>query len=169
VNGQAVRAFVPVLSPDGTEQVGVEVVGIMVPRALTLMMESISMLPLGLAGGLGVGVLGAWVLAANVKRQMFNLEPPEIARILEERVALVAALSEGLIAVAQDGTITVINEEAQRVTGVGAEAVGRNVLDVIPNTGLLETIRSGQSQYNQQMLLGHHVVVTNRVPVLIPA
>lgn len=167
VNGRAVRAFAPVLSPNGTEQVGVVVVGIMVPSLLAFLQQAIVMLPLGLAGGLAVGVLGAWLLAAHVKKQMFNLEPPQIARILEERVAVVSALSEGLVAVAQDGTITVVNEEAQRITGVGPDAVGRNVMEVMPNSQLLETTRTGQTAYNQQMLLGRKIVVTNRVPVRI--
>ena len=167
VNGRAVRAFAPVLSPGGTEQAGVVVVGIMEPSLLELLRQAIVMLPLGLAGGLAVGILGAWLLAAHVKKQMFDLEPPVIARILEERVAVLSALSDGLIAVDQGGTITMINEEAQRITGVGACAVGRNVLEVIPNSRLLETTLTGQTAYNQQLLLGRKLVVSNRVPVRI--
>ncbi|MGE5672877.1 MAG: ATP-binding protein [Mycobacterium leprae] len=167
VNGESVRAFVPVLAPDSHEQVGVVVVGIMAPHLLDLVRDFSLPILLGVVGSLAVAVLGAQVLASNVKRQMFNLEPPEIARMLEERVAVFSALSEGLIAVAQDGRITVINEEAQRMIGVGPEVVGRSVLDVLPHSQLLDTIRTGKAQYNQQMLLGRTLAVTNRVPVLI--
>lgn len=167
VNGKAVRAFAPILSPSGTEQVGVVVVGIMVPTPLALLNEFSLPAALGLSVGLVVAGLGSWLLAVQVKQQMFNLEPPEIARILEERVALVSALSDGLIAVAQDGTITVMNEEAQRMIGVGPEAVGRNVLEVVPNSQLLEIVRTSRPQYNQQMLLGRRLVLANLVPVLI--
>lgn len=167
VNGVAVRAFAPVLSPDGTRQVGAVVVGIMVPSLPALLKQFLIMLPLGIVGGLSVGAVGSWILASGVKRQMFDLEPPEIARILEERVALVAALSEGLVAVSQDGTITVFNEEAQRITGIGSVALGQKIADLLPNSQLHETIQTGQAAYNQQMLLGRKVVITNNVPVLI--
>lgn len=166
VNGEAVRAFVPVFSPDGTEQVGVVVVGIMVPHVLSLLSE-FKFLLLGLSGGLAVAVLGGWLLAAGVKRQLFGLEPPEIARLLEERNALFSALGEGLVATAQDGTVTVLNEEAQRILGTGPEAVGKHILEVIPNSHMLETMRTGKAGYNQQMLLGRTLVVVNRVPVRI--
>lgn len=167
VNGRAVRAFVPVLSPEGTEQVGVVVVGIMAPPLSALLREFLQLLPLGVVGTTAVGVAGSWILATGVKRQMFGLEPPQIARMLEERVAVVAALSEGLVAVSEDGTMTVLNEEAQRIMGVGPEAIGRNILEVAPNSGLPDTIRTGRAQYNQQTVLGNRFVVANRVPVRI--
>lgn len=167
VNGVALRAFVPVLSPDGSEEVGVVVVGVMVP-SVTAVLQEWSFHPLmGLAAGVLVAGLGAWFLARNVKRQLFNLEPPEIARILEERVATLSALGEGLIAVDKDGTITVLNAEAQRILEVGAEAIGTNIRALIPNSQLLETVRTGQPEYDQQMLLGHTLVVVNRVPVRV--
>lgn len=167
VNGRALRAFVPVMSLDGSVQVGVVVVGILVPTALGLLIQFAFPLALGLVSGLLVAGLGAWLLALHVKRQMFDLEPTEIARTLEERVAMITAVTDAFIGVAYDGTINVLNEEAQRIIGVGPEAIGRHVLEVIPNSLLPETIRTGKVEYNQQMLVGRKLVLTNRVPVLI--
>ncbi len=167
VNGRAVRAFAPVLSPDGSRQVGVVVVGIMLPRPLTLLSQFSFPATLGLSGGLVIAAFGSWLLAIQVKRQMFNLEPPEIAHILEERVALITALSDGLIAIDQHGTITVMNDEAMRLIGVGPDAIGRNLDEVIPSSPLLEVVRTGRPQYNQQSLVGRRLVLANRVPVLI--
>ncbi len=167
VNGQAVRGFVPVISPDGGEQVGVIVVGIMVPPFWSLLKEFSLEIPVGILGAMVAALVGAWVLSANIKRQMFNLEPPEIARILEERVAVVSALSEGLIAIAEDGTLTVVNAEAQRIAEVGPDAVGKRISDVIPASQLPETLRTGQASYNEPLVLGHRMVISNRVPIRI--
>jgi two-component system sensor histidine kinase DctS len=167
VNGPSVRAFVPVLAPDGSEQVGVVVVGLLVPSPWDLLATYHYQLLLMLVAGIGTAILGARILAAHVKKQMFNLEPPEIAQLLTERVALFSALGEGLIAVDRHGRITVINEEAQRIVGTGPDAVGKNVLDVIPHSLLPETIATGRAEYDQQMLLGRTIVVVNRVPVRI--
>lgn len=167
VNGPSVRAFVPVLSPDGSEQVGVVVVGILVPEIWALLYDFRYALALALAAGLVVAVLGSWVLASGIKRQMFNLEPPEIAGLLEERAAIVSALGEGLLAVDRHGRITVMNDTAQQIIGTGREAIGRSVLEVVPHSRLLETIHSGRAEFDRQMLLGRTVVVVNRVPVRI--
>ncbi len=88
VIGPAVRAFVPVMADEGTRQVGVAVVGILVPT-LGQTLESLrfqlySSLLIGVALGLG----GSFYLAKNIKKNLFSLEPAEIARILEERVAI---------------------------------------------------------------------------------
>jgi two-component system sensor histidine kinase DctS len=167
VNGEAVRAFVPVLSADGSEQVGVVVVGIMVPTMATIIKEWAFHPVAGLVGGVLVSALGAWLLAANVKRQMFDLEPSEIARILEERVAVLSAVGEGLVAIAADGTVTVVNAEAQRIIGCGPEAVGRHVSAVLPHSELRRTVTTGKAEYDQQMMMGRTLVVVNRVPVTV--
>ncbi|WP_242831066.1 hypothetical protein [Desulfosporosinus meridiei] len=36
--------------------------------------------------GLVLGIVGSFYLSRNIKKNMFSLEPDEIARILEERV-----------------------------------------------------------------------------------
>jgi two-component system, CitB family, sensor histidine kinase DctS len=167
VNGPSIRAFAPVLSTDGSEQKGVVVVGMLVPPLSAVLFAYKYQLLIALAAGLGVAVLGASFLAASIKRQMFGLEPPEIARLVEERGAVFSALGEGLIAIDRDGYITVMNDEAQRIVGAGPGVIGRNVLDVIAHSRLPETLASGQADYGQQMLLGRTIVVVNRVPVRI--
>ncbi len=167
VLGPSVRAFVPVMSPGENLQVGVVVVGLLVPAPLELVRNIGWELSLSLVAGVAVGLVGAWLLASNIKRQMFNLEPSEIARLLEERVAIFHAIGEGLIAIDRDSRITIINEEAQRIIGVTGDAVDRPIREVIPNTKLPETLATGQPELNQQMLLGQTVVIVNRVPIRV--
>ena len=167
VLGPSVRAFVPVMSEDGKEQVGVVVVGLLTPTFARLLRDIRLDLYLSLIAGVAVGLIGAWLLAAHIKRQMFNLEPLEIARLHEERSAVFNAIGEGIVAVDRHNRITIINDEAQRIIGAGQEVVGEDIHAVIKDTRLPQTVERDQPEYNRQMVLGGTIVLANRVPIRI--
>ncbi|MCL5046404.1 MAG: sensor histidine kinase [Actinobacteria bacterium] len=167
VLGPSVRAFVPVMSEDGKEQVGVVVVGLLTPTFARLLRDIRLDLYLSLIAGVAVGLIGAWLLAAHIKRQMFNLEPLEIARLHEERTAVFNAIGEGIVAVDRHNRITIINDEAQRIIGAGQEVVGEDIHAVIKDTRLPQTVERDQPEYNRQMVLGGTIVLANRVPIRI--
>ncbi|MFZ5824769.1 MAG: ATP-binding protein [Bacillota bacterium] len=165
--GNSIRAFVPVMSEDLTEQRGVVVVGIRTPSVISVLVDLYPELSMALVAALSVGLVGAWLLGGRIKRQLLGLEPPEIARILQERVAILNAIGDGVLAIDREERITVISEEAQRILGRGPEAVGTRVRELVPYSRLPEILRTGEPEVNQEMLLGTTVVLTNRVPVRI--
>ena len=165
--GQSVRAFVPIMSEDFTEQTGVVVVGIMTPSVLTVLTDLAPELSVALLVALSVGLVCAWLLGSRIKRQLLGLEPPEIARLLQERVAILNALGEGVLAIDREQRVTVVSEAAQRILGCGPEATGLAVTDLVPHSRLPEILRTGEPEFDQEMLLGATVVMTNRVPVRI--
>jgi len=169
INGRSIRAFVPIMATNGREQVGVVTVGILVPGILAWLSNYRLELTMALISALVVGISGGWLLAGNIKRQMFDMEPGEIARQLEERVAAFSAITEGLIAIDARDRITLMNEEARRILDLSPdiEVVDRNVFDVIPYSRLPEVIRTGQGARNQQMLFGRTIILTSRLPIYV--
>ncbi len=165
INGNSVRAFVPIMSTDGTEQIGVVVVGIMAPSFAATLRENRPALLGTLAAATVVGLIGAWLLGGRIRRQLLGLEPPVIARLLQERAAILDAVGEGLVAIDREERITVINDEARRMLGVGPEVVGRSIREVIPTTRLPGIMRSGEPEYNQENIIGSRMILANRVPV----
>mgnify|MGYP001388280978 FL=1 len=107
VLGPSVRAFVPIKVEEGTRQVGVVVVGILIPTIGFLLRTIQTQLYYSLGMGLIVGLLGSLYLARKIKSAMFSLEPEEIARLLEERVAVFQAMNEGVIAIDRDRRIKI--------------------------------------------------------------
>lgn len=163
IAGDSIRAFTPIMVDD--QQVGVVVVGLMLPP-FSAIWADVQWRIVGLVlVATAVGLVGALLLGGRIRRQLLGLEPREIAERLQERVAILNALGEGLIAIDARERITVINREAQRILGVGREVIGRPVREVIPNTRLPHTMEVGEPEFNQEMLLGGTVVMTNRVPV----
>lgn len=160
----ALAGLVPVYGQDG-ELVGLVSVGFRLAELSLLTWRFGTRVAWAAAAGLAVGGVGAVLLARQIKRQLFGFEPPEIARLLEERTAVLQSVREGIIAIDAGERVTVANQEARRILGLPADPTGRPVAELVPQGRLAEVLRSGVAQYDQEMLLGERVVVANRVPL----
>jgi two-component system, CitB family, sensor histidine kinase DctS len=163
VNGPSVRAFVPIMK--NSVQEGVVVVGIVTPTYMKLLWDYRSDLYLTLFIALSVGFVGSFLLAYNIKKQMFNMEPQEIARLLEERVAVFHSIGEGIIAIDRNYKITIANPEAYRILGLNKPIVGSIIHHVIPDSPLVPVIESGVPEYNQDRMIGSARVLISIIPI----
>ena len=62
-----------------------------------------------------VAIGGAVIVSSYIKKVMFGLEPEEIAHLLFQKETILQSTHEGIIAVNQDGVITMINSAAQHL------------------------------------------------------
>lgn len=69
-------------------------------------------------GALLLGVLGSYLLTRRVKKLTLGLEPHELAELVREREAVLHGIGEGVLAVDEDGRVSVCNAEASRLLGV---------------------------------------------------
>jgi PAS domain S-box-containing protein len=86
-----------------------------------------------------------------------------------ERVkAILDYAYEGIVAVDEKGEITVFNKTAEQITSVIAEdAIGKQVRDVIANTGLLRVLATGKDELGELENINGNMVAKNRAPVKI--
>ncbi|MBP2626659.1 MAG: signal transduction histidine kinase regulating citrate/malate metabolism [Firmicutes bacterium] len=167
--GDSLRAFVPVITPNG-EQVGVVVVGILMDDIQVLVREVGKVLLAATVLGMIVGIIGAFMLSHNIKKTLFGLEPEAIAKRLEERNAMLQSVHEGIIAVDKQGIITLVNDEALRMlnsVGLYDNPIDKPVQAYVPNTRLMEIIKSGNVELNQEQDFHGVSVLTNRLPMMI--
>lgn len=162
--GRSMRAKVPIVAPDGTV-VGLVSVGVLeahVSSELAARLPESSVPPLL---GLGLGALGALLLARRVKRQTFGLEPREIAALLEQREAMLHSIREGALTIDPAGRVTLVNDEATRLIDIDTSALGRR-LDELAPAGRLRDVLTGKVEgLDEVVLVGDRVVVVNRMPV----
>jgi len=77
------------------------------------------------------------------------------------------SLSSGVIAIDCDERITVFNDAAGRLMGVSREDVlGRNIMTVIPNSGLVNVLRTGCAEVGGRQVIGQRTVLAYRSPVI---
>lgn len=86
----------------------------------------------------------------------------------EQLRAIINFAYEGVIATDKDGTITVFNPIAEKITGISRErAIGHCADDVVPNTRLVPVMRSRTSEINRIQTIGDVKILTNRVPIMV--
>ena len=117
--------------------------------------------------GLGFAWIGSYILARNIKRSIYGMEPDEIAGVLNERNAILQSTFEGIIAVDRTGVITLVNQEARKLLPRETEAMGRNIAELLPDQSVAQVLSTGEAVYNQQHLLGETIVFYNTVPIKV--
>lgn len=96
--------------------------------------------------------------------RVFSMQMEESINSL--KVILESAYN-AIIAVDKKGVITIWNQAAERLTGIPSEfANGKFAPNVLPNTGLLETLRSGKCSYGNKLQLNMIKAITNRTPMI---
>jgi PAS domain S-box-containing protein len=76
------------------------------------------------------------------------------------------AVGSGVIAIDREGTILVFNESAARLLGVRkADVLGKPLLAVVPNSGLMNVLHTGEPETGRVRVTGKRTVVANRAPV----
>jgi len=76
------------------------------------------------------------------------------------------SMASGVIAIDREGTILVFNEAAARLLGVGkGEAVGKRLLSIVPNSGLVNVLRTGEPETGRPQPIGARTVIANRSPI----
>ncbi len=103
------------------------------------------------------------------------LKQSDLVRYLSDSSLLLAgkmrtvmdSLYNGVLAVDEAGTVTLMNDAAEVITGLTRDVVlGQPIDQIIPNTGLRRVLITGIPELSQQQNIGHCRIVTNRSPIL---
>lgn len=167
--GKNLRVFVPIYDDQTGEQIGIVLVGKLLNTVNQNIQHSKEAIYPGIMIGLLIGIIGAVILAKSIKKTMFNLEPSEIAKLLEERSAMLNSVREGVVAIDTDSQITLVSDEAERIfqrAGI-ANPLGGLADESIPNTRLDEVLKTGQAIYDKEQDLNGITILTSRVPIVV--
>ncbi|MGX9134628.1 ATP-binding protein [Rummeliibacillus sp. JY-2-4R] len=165
--GKTIRAFVPIMN-DKHQQIGVVIVGYRLPTIPEILYSIRKEILIATLLSLLFGAWGAWLLGRNMKKQMFNLEPHEIAKMYTERTETFNAMHEGIITIDNDFTVTIFNTKAKQILGITDEnLVGKKIFDILPDTRLPEILDYNQPVYNKELFVNQHNIMSNRVPIIV--
>lgn len=86
----------------------------------------------------------------------------------EQLKAILDFAYDGIIALDEEGRITVFNPVAEKLSGWRAEeAIGRHVTEVIPAAKCHLLLESGKPELGEILEIGNTRVVANRVPIVV--
>ncbi|WP_233254367.1 ATP-binding protein [Salipaludibacillus keqinensis] len=165
--GPSIRGKTPVYDDDG-EIIGVVSVGFLQEDIELTAGNFLSDTWVIIAGVLGIGFIGSFLISFHVKESIHGLEPEEIGKLFNEKEAIMQSIHEGMIAIDEQGNISMINQKAReylQVESTNAKLIGDPLTDILPNTGLLNVVSTGNPDFNSEMWIGEEHFVVNRVPI----
>jgi two-component system, CitB family, sensor histidine kinase DctS len=165
-SGTVIRGFVPIID-EQYHQVGVVLAGYLLPSIFEIIWQVRFEIILTALASLFFGGWGSWLLASRIKREMFNLEPHEMARLLVERTETFNAMHEGIIAIDTDEKITVFNNKAKAMMGINGDVIGKDITTIIPDTRLPEILHQQKPVYNQEITVRGLNILSNRIPIQV--
>ncbi len=164
----SIRANVPIFELNGSRQIGFVSVGFYLNDVYIKLIARAKNVLYALAIALILSIIGSVLVARNVKKAIYGLEPYEIATILREKEVTLDSIREGVIAVDLDQQIRLINNEAKAIMGQkSADAYGQSIDKFLKQLDLAEVIRNGVGIYDTEQRINNIIVLANITPIIV--
>jgi two-component system CitB family sensor kinase len=161
--GRSARGKVPLRDADG-HIIGAVSVGIEYDSVRARLIHAIPGLFAYAGGALAVGALAAYLLSRRVQRQTRDLAFSDISGMLAEREAMLHSIREGVIALDRAGRVRLLNDEAQRLLGLDAAAIGQPLDDALGPGRTTDVLAGRVTGTDLLTVRGQRVLVANRMP-----
>ncbi|MFI1720979.1 ATP-binding protein [Streptomyces sp. NPDC020489] len=161
--GRSARGKVPLRDSDG-DIIGAVSVGIAYDSVRARLIHAIPGLLAYAGGALAVGALAAWLISRRVQRQTRDLAFSDISALLAEREAMLHGIREGVVALDRAGRIRLLNDEAQRLLGIGDEVVGRSLEEALGEGRTADVLAGRVTGTDLLTVRGQRVLIANRMP-----
>jgi len=166
--GRSANGKAPLYAPNSnTRMVGEISVGILESSVTTALWSVLPAYAIWFAVALVIGAAASWLLAHRLKKRTFGLELDEIAKLLHEREAVLHGIREGMIAFDRASRITMVNDEARRLLGIGASGIGSWIEDVVAPGRLRDVLSGAIVGKDEVVLTDEYCLTVNRMPVVL--
>lgn len=165
--GRSLRAKVPVYL--NGEIVGVVSVGFLVNDIQTIIKSYNSYIWVVLFVIAITAIIGSVMIASYIKKLLFGLEPEQIAHLLLQKETILQSTHEGIIAVNQNGMVTMINHAAQKLLFGQAidskQYEGKSIDTLAGVQPLIPFLQDPSEQMDKEMMIGKTTVFANKMPI----
>ncbi|KAF4409450.1 ATP-binding protein [Streptomyces lycii] len=161
--GRSARGKVPLRDEDG-RIVGAVSVGIGYDSVRDRLVSAVPGLLAYAVGALAVGALAAYLVSRRLQRRTHDLAFSDISALLAEREAMLHGIREGVVALDGRGRVRLVNDEAQRLLGLGHRATGLPLEDVLGRGRTADVLSGRVTGEDLLTVSGGRVLVANRMP-----
>ncbi len=166
--GPSMRGKSPVFDHEG-RVIGVTSVGYMLDSIDGTIRGYQNSVILVVVASLIFSMMVGLVISGHFKRILFGMEPEQIARLFEERLATLETVREGIIAIDQAGRITTFNRTAVESLGLpkNETLTGQDIREVLPDSDMWGILENGRSETDKEVLINGQSLIVNRLPVQV--
>ncbi|QGZ51414.1 PAS domain-containing protein [Streptomyces sp. QHH-9511] len=161
--GRSARGKTPLRGADGAI-VGAVSVGIEYDSVQDRLLGAIPGLLAYAGSALAAGALAAYLISRRLQRQTHDLAFSDISALLAEREAMLHGIREGVVALDRTGRVRLLNDEAQRLLGIGPEAVGQPLEGALGPGRTADVLAGRVTGEDLVTVRGHRVLIANRMP-----
>jgi two-component system CitB family sensor kinase len=158
--GPSVRAVAPIR--DAGRVAGLVSVGVLTETVSEQARDQLPALLGALAIAIAVGAGLSALLARRIRRQTRGLDPDELAALYDHHDAVLHAIREGVVVVGHDDRLLLANAEAGRLLGLGDDAVGRPLAELVEDPALLAAMRGTDPGEGLHVVAGRVLVTSQR-------
>ncbi|MFB5580785.1 sensor histidine kinase [Bacillus albus] len=162
-SGPALMAKAPIIVRNGDydQVVGVVTVEFLIKGIESNILSRTKEIILFSLAVLLVGIIGGILLARSIRKDTLGLEPNEIAALYRERSAILLSIKEGIIAIDQNGFITMMNTSAEEMLHVNDDYMQQHISKVLPNFNMERVLET-----DQEIAFQDKVFILNMTPIL---
>lgn len=167
--GTAVRGKTAVFNDEGAI-IGVVSVGFMIEYIDSVFQQGFIVFIIWISLIFLFGLIASRLLARNIRRDTFGLEPYQIARLYKERQAIIESVKEGLLATDQNGIITLMNQSAKEMLMIKEDIIGKPINQALPNSEMADVLGSQagtgslETTYrNKRFIIHYHIIKENGI------
>lgn len=145
-SGLSIRGKTPVIA--GNKIIGVVSVGYLVSKLSDRIFEYSLPILSGIVIATILTIWGAYNFSNHMKKQMFNMEPKEIAQSLQIKTSIMQTMYEGIIATKNNGTILNINRSAIEMLGITKDPshlTGRSIQEFVTPAGFFMPCKENEN------------------------
>ncbi|MER6525900.1 SpoIIE family protein phosphatase [Streptomyces sp. NPDC001508] len=162
-SGPAIQAVVPVFRDNGSVA-GLVSAGVKVQNVTRLAQQQLPIVIGTGAAALVVSTAGTVLVSRRLRRQTHGLGPTEMTRMYEHHDAVLHAVREGVLIIGADGRLLLVNDEAQRLLDLPADAERRHVGDLGLDSRTARLLASGEPVTDGVHLAGDRLLAVNKRP-----
>ncbi|WP_175987853.1 sensor histidine kinase [Bacillus sp. Marseille-Q1617] len=113
-----------------------------------------------------LGVFGSFLLARSIRKDTFGLEPYQISALFRERNAVLQSVREGILAIDQQGSITMMNQSARELLDTNEAVEGKMVTEVISSKAMSEMLNTSLEVSNIEVQYKEKTMIVNAQPLM---
>jgi len=110
-----------------------------------------------------LALVAAIIIARNIKKSIFWMEPYEIAIMFQELSAIVESIKEAVVATDENGRIRMVNQQATEIFGKNLK--GRRLQDILPALNIKNTAVSTDEVSNVEVVYNGTELLVNLSPL----
>ena len=162
-SGPALMAKAPIIVHNGDydQVVGVVTVEFLIKGIESNILSRTKEIILFSLAVLLAGIVGGILLARSIRKDTLGLEPNEIAALYRERSAILLSIKEGIIAIDQNGFITMMNTSAEEMLHVNDDYMQQHISKVLPEFHMERVLEN-----DQEIAFQDKVFILNMTPIL---